>query len=144
MGGLGAIGRFAGAISGGNARYGMARHPGMPGRYMDVALHSRIQAGAPATQAVPGGLRLGDGIDLLPPTGDARSRNDGGDSAPPSAGLAAGGPYTIRYYWGCGDQVRSGQPATFTMSVRNGEPVHSGQTMIPRSVPRAGIDAGPD
>src|SRR5690606_20083781 len=48
MGGLGALGRFAGAMSGGNASYGMARHPGMPGRYMDVALESRIQPGAPA------------------------------------------------------------------------------------------------
>lgn len=143
MGGLGAIGRFAGAMSGGNARYGMARHPGMPGRYMDVALRSRIQPGAPATQAVPRSLRLGDRIDLLPPA-DTQSRNDGGNSTPSGAALADGGPYTVRYYWGCGDQAQPGQPATFTMSVRNGEPVHSGQAMSPRSVPRDGIDVGPN
>src|SRR5690606_16514739 len=43
MGGLGALGRFAGAMGGGSASYGMARHPGMPGKYMDVALHNRNQ-----------------------------------------------------------------------------------------------------
>lgn len=142
MGGLGAIGRFAGAVSGGNASYGMARHPGMPGRYMDVALESRIQPGAPATQAVPRGLRLGNEIDLLPPE-RGQSRSDGGNDGSASVALADGGPYTVRYYWGCGDQVRSGQPATFTMSVRDGKPVHSGRAMTPRSVPQHGVDAGP-
>lgn len=142
MGGLGALGRFAGAMSGGNASYGMARHPGLPGRYMDVALESRIQPGAPATQAVPRGLRLGSGIDLLPPE-RGQSRSDGGSDPSASVGLTDGGPYTVRYYWGCDDQVRSGQPATFTMSVRDGKPVHSGRAMTPRSVPQHGIDAGP-
>ncbi|NLB57231.1 MAG: hypothetical protein GX805_01965 [Gammaproteobacteria bacterium] len=142
MGGLGALGRFAGAMSGGNASYGMARHPGMPGRYMDVALESRIQPGAPATQAVPRGLRLGNEIDLLPPE-RAQSQSDGGGEASAHVALADGGPYTVRYYWGCGDQVRSGQPATFTMSVRDGKPVHSGRAMTPRSVPQHGVDAGP-
>jgi len=142
MGGLGALGRFAGAMSGGNAHYGMARHPGMPGRYMDVALESRIQPGAPATQAVPRGLRLGSEIDLLPPErGQSRAGGDTDGSA--SVALADGGPYTVRYYWGCGDQVRAGQPATFTMSVRDGKPVHSGRAMVPRSVPQHGVDAGP-
>jgi hypothetical protein len=32
MAGLGALGRMAGAMSGGNASHGMARHPGMPGK----------------------------------------------------------------------------------------------------------------
>src|SRR3546814_1847885 len=77
MGGLGALGRFAGNMSGGNASYGMARHPGMPGKYMDVALHNRSQPGTPASQAVPKGLRLGDGIELLPPE-RKQARNDGG------------------------------------------------------------------
>src|SRR3546814_19245622 len=77
MGGLGALGRFAGNMSGGNASYGMARHPGMPGKYMDVALHNRRQPGTPASQAVPKGLRMGDGIELLPPESKQAS-NDGG------------------------------------------------------------------
>src|SRR3546814_7220559 len=123
-------------MSGGNASYGMARHPGMPGKYMDVALHNRSQPGTPASQAVPKGLRLGDGIELLPPE-RKQARNDGGaDGATNPQALADGGPYTIRYYWGCGDQVRAGQPAEFTMSVSNGKPVNSGRAMTERKSTR--------
>ena len=144
MGGLGALGRFAGNMSGGSASYGMARHPGLPGKYMDVALHNRSQPGTPASQAIPKGLRLGDEIKLLPPARE-QTRNDGGaDGATSHQALADGGPYTIRYYWGCGEQVRAGQPAEFTMSVRNGEPVNSGRMMPPRQVPQHGVDAGPE
>ena len=144
MGGLGALGRFAGNMSGGSASYGMARHPGLPGKYMDVALHNRSQPGTPASQAIPKGLRLGDEIKLLPPARE-QTRNDGGaDGATSHQALADGGPYTIRYYWGCGEQVRAGQPAEFTMSVRNGKPVNSGRMMPPRQVPQHGVDAGPE
>lgn len=143
MGGLGALGRFAGNMSGGTASYGMARHPGMPGKYMDVALDNRARPGTPASQAIPKGLRLGDQIELLPPAREP-ARNDGGaDGSINPQALADGGPYTIRYYWGCGEQVRAGQPAEFTMSVRNGRPVNSGRMMTPRKVPQHGIDAGP-
>ncbi|MGY0559901.1 hypothetical protein ACW7G2_04155 [Luteimonas sp. A277] len=143
MGAMGALGRFAGAVSGGNAHYGMARHPAMPGRYMDVALYNRSQPGTPAMQAVPRGLRVGGEIALLPPA-SRQASNDGGAGGPAShQALADGGPYTIRYYWGCGDQVSAGQPATFTMSVRDGQPVNSGRAMTPRSVPQAGINPGP-
>src|SRR5690606_2071102 len=67
MAALGTLGRFAGAMGGGSNSYGMARHPGMPGRYMDVALDNHAKPGAPASQAIPKDLRLGDKIDLLPP-----------------------------------------------------------------------------
>src|SRR3546814_6823637 len=79
-------------MSGCNASYGMARHPGMPGKYMDVALHNRSQPGTPASQAVPKGMRLGDGIELLPPE-RKQARNDGGaDGATNPQALADGGP----------------------------------------------------
>ena len=143
MGGMGALGRFAGAMTGGSAHYGMARHAGMPGRYMDVALHSRTRPGTPATQAVPRGLRLGNEIELLPPATSQPSHDGGTGSEAGHHALADGGPYTVRYYWGCGDQVRTGQPATFTMSIRDGKPVQSGSAMTPRSVPQDGISAGP-
>ncbi|NLC62352.1 MAG: hypothetical protein GX761_13865 [Gammaproteobacteria bacterium] len=144
MGGMGALGRFSGAMTGGNAQYGMARHPGMPGNYMDVALHSRSQPGAPATQAVPKGLRLGNEIDLLTPAAREPSPDAGTDGQATPLAVTDGGPYTIRYYWGCGEQVRSGQPATFTTSIRDGRPVYSGSAMTPRSVPQDGISAGPE
>src|SRR3546814_1184032 len=116
----------------------------MPGKYMDVALHNRSGPGTPASQASPKGLRLGDEIELLPPE-RKQARNDGGaDGSTNPQALADGGPYTIRYYWGCGEQVRAGQPAEFTMSVRNGKPVKRGRAMNPRKVPQPGIDAGPE
>ena len=36
---------LAGAMGGDRASYGMARHPGMQGKYLDVALHNRRQPG---------------------------------------------------------------------------------------------------
>src|SRR3546814_11426270 len=103
----------------------MARHPGMPGKYMDVALHNRSQPGTPASQAVPKGLRLGDGIELLPPE-RKQARNDGGaDGATNPQPLPDGGPSTIRYSSTCGNQVRAAQPAESTISVTTGTPTNS-------------------
>src|SRR5690606_31564328 len=93
-----------------------------------------------AAQAVPKGLQLGDRIDLLP-----RERNNAQADASTGAegmGLADGGPYTIRYYWGCGEQARGGQPIEYSMSIRNGKPVQSGRAMVPRNVPQTGADIG--
>jgi hypothetical protein len=142
MAGLGALGRMAGAMSGGNASHGMARHPGMPGKYLDVALLNHRQPGTPASQAIPKGLRLGDRLDLLPPARE-QARDGGAAGQAAAQGLGDGGPYTIRYYWGCGEQVRSGQPAQYTLTVRNGKPIQGGRAMTPRQVPQHGIDADP-
>ncbi|HRP72711.1 MAG TPA: hypothetical protein PK743_08775 [Luteimonas sp.] len=141
MPGLGALGRLSGAMGGASPSYGMARHPGMPGRYMDVALHNRAAPGQPARQAVPKGLQLGNSIDLLPP-GDAPAASN--DSAPPDAlGQAGDGKFRIHYYWGCGDQVRAGQPAEYAVTIRNGKMVTTGRAMLPRQVPQAGVEPGP-
>src|SRR3546814_12460563 len=96
----------------------MARHPGMPGKYMDVALHNRSGPGTPASQAIPKGLRLGDEIELLPPE-RKQARNDGGaDGSTNPHALAHGGPNTLRTDWGCGAPGRACQPAESTMTVR--------------------------
>ena len=139
--GMGAMGRLAGVMGGGTASYGTARHPGMPGKYLDVALHNRRQPGATASQAVPKGLGLGEQIQLLAP--ERKSSTGGKDTGHDSSGQQQDGSYKIRYYWGCGEQVRAGQPAEFTLTVRNGKPVTSGRAMKPRQVPSHGIDAGP-
>ena len=139
--GMGALGRFAGAMGGQRASYGMARHPGMPGKYLDVALVNRRAPGQPASQAVPRSLHLGDSIDLLPPAKPGAAT--GGDiegAAPP--GLADGGTYTAHYYWGCGSEAGAGQPARYSMTVRNGKPLQSGRAMTPRQVPQSGPDVG--
>lgn len=140
--GLGALNRLSGMMGGGGPEYGMTRHPAMPGRYMDVALHNRAAPGKPAQQSVPRGLQLGQGIELLPQaaarSGTATAANDGG-----GMGGGGDGTYKVRYYWGCGEQARSGQPSNFTVTIRNGRPQQSGRMMQPRQVPGAGHEAGP-
>ncbi|MDH7454503.1 hypothetical protein QF205_15685 [Luteimonas composti] len=142
MPGMGAMGRLAGAMGGQRPAYGMTRHPGMPGRYMDVALHNRNAPGQSATQAVPKGLQLGTRIELLP---RERSQGETGGShdASGSLGLADGGSYRIRYFWGCGEQVRGRQPVEYSMTIRDGKPVQGGRAMAPRPVPEQAPDVGP-
>lgn len=142
MGGLGTLGRITGNLSGGTASYGQARHPGMPGHYLDIALVNEDSPGTTASLAIPKGLRLGDSIDLRAPEriADSETGGTGNDGA---TGLADGRSQEIRYYWGCGKQVRGGQPRTVTTAVRNGKPVVTGHMPQPRTVPQLGIDPGP-
>lgn len=142
MGGLGTLGRITGNLSGGTASYGQARHPGMPGHYLDIALDNEDSPGTAANLAIPKGLRLGDSIDLRAPERrtDTHTGGGGNDGA---TGLADGSSQEIRYYWGCGNEVRGGQPRTMTTAVRNGKPVVTGSMPKPRTVPQLGIDAGP-
>ena len=142
MPGAGGIGRMANAMSGHTANYGMARSPGMAGKYLDIALHNRQRPGTPASQFVPQELRVGERIDLLP--APRRAATHVSDSAQASQTSAGDGTFRVRYYWGCGEQVRAGQPAEYTMTIRNGKPVQSGRAPTPRQVPSSGIDPGPE
>ncbi len=140
MPGMGALGRMAGAVGGFQPSYGMARHPGMPGRYLDVALHNPSQPGTPAHQDVPKGLKLGERIDLLaaPPANSSDSVSATQDTPTP----ADGGPYRIRYYWGCGDKAGAGQPLTYTLSLSNGKPVQAGKAPAPRKTAAMDFQTG--
>lgn len=142
MPGMGGIGRMANAMSGQAASYGMARSPGMAGKYLDIALHNRERPGTPASQFVPKGLRVGERIDLLP--APRRTATNDSDSASATQTAAGDGTFRVRYYWGCGEQVRAGQPAEYTMTIRNGKPAQSGRAPTPRQVPSSGIDPGPE
>ncbi|MGB3392616.1 MAG: hypothetical protein WA956_15450 [Stenotrophomonas sp.] len=128
-------------MGGGTVSYGTARHPGMLGKYLDVALHNRRQPGAPADQTVPKGLKLGEQIHLVAP--ENRSSNGGKPTDHDVSGQQQDGSYKVRYYWGCGEQLRARQPAEYTVTVRNGKPVTNGRAMTPRQVPANGINAGP-
>ena len=142
MGGLGALGRLTGNMSGGSASYGQARHPGMPGRYLDIGLDNPRRPGTAAEQAVPKDLRVGKHIDLLPP--ERRETVSGGgvhDGSIP--GLAQDSQYEVRYYWGCGEDVRKGQPRKFNVTVRNGRQSVSGSAPQPRAVPKLGLESDP-
>ena len=142
MGGMGAIGRFTGNLSGGNASYGQARQPGMPGRYLDIGLENPRSPGKPATQAIPKDLRLGKSIDLLPPE-RRQTIAGGGNDGGAIPGLNQDSSYEVRYYWGCGENVRNGQPRRFNVTVRNGKQSMSGSAPKPRAVPQLGLQPDP-
>lgn len=141
MGGLGALGRLTGNMAGGTAAYGQARHPGMPGRYLDIALDNTRKPGSPATQAIPKDLRLGKALDLLPP--EQRVATPAGVSDGGIPGLAQDSNYEVRFYWGCGEEARKGQPRKFTVTVRDGRQSMSGSAPQPRAVPKLGVESDP-
>ena len=113
--------------------YGMARHPGLAGRYLDVALYNPARPGVPAQQAIPKGLRLGKQLKLLPPERKGQADDAGGDAT--SMAFSDGGTYRVRYYWGCGEHAGKGQPVEYSVTVRNGKPVQKGRAMKPRFTP---------
>ena len=139
MGG-GALGRaLAGMVGAGSRHYGMTRYPGMPGRYLDIALRIPGKPAIPARQDVPAGLGLGDHLQLLP--GTAQRDLPGGTPGAVGAG-AADGRQRILYYWGCGESARSGQPREFTVTMRNGQVSSGGSAMQPRVI--SGHEVEPD
>lgn len=144
MPGMGAAGRLAARMGGvDQASYGMARHPSMPGKYLDVALHNNRQPGTPARQAIPDGALMGPHLELLPPAERIAAHGHSASGANPY-GQADGARMRILYYWGCGTTVAAGQPLEFTVEVRDGTAHTSGGAMTPRQVPQAGINAGPE
>lgn len=143
MPGAGAAGRLAGMMGGAKASYGMARHPAMPGKYLDLALYNRNRPGTPARQAIPDGARMGPHLDLLPPPRPVETARDANPIAN-ATGQADGGRGRILYYWGCGETVGAGQPREFSFEVRDGEFRTTGDAPAPRAVADAGISAGPE
>ena len=141
MGGLGrmAMGMFGGR---GQASYGMTRMPGMPGQYLDIALYNGSNPAPEASQAIPPGLRLGDSLPLLPPPATRATSTPGGDVR----GIADGGEHTSRIlvYWGCGTEVRAGQPREIRISLKNGKADISGSMPQGRSSPDRAINPGPE
>jgi len=78
------------------------------GRYMDVALFTRTRPqGTQASQAIPAAMRMGASLPLDPvraePTtpGGAEGRDPGEVEQPKGR---------LLFYWGCGADVRAGQP----------------------------------
>lgn len=141
MGGLGrmAMGMFGGR--GGNNTYGSTQHPGMPGQYMDVTLRNSLNPGGAAADAVPGGLRLGDSLPLLAPKPQKSEPVERG--VPQFAGKPPDAAARILIYWGCGTDVRAGQPKVFEVSSKDGKVKVSG-SMQGRYVPDRDPRTGPD
>ena len=140
LGGLGraAMGLFGGG--GGSNSYGMTRFPALPGQYLDVALRNSLNPGGEAVDQVPAGLRLKQ-LPLLPPKAERDSR--GGGEVGIADGKVPDSATRILIYWGCGTQVRKGQPKVIEISTRDGKVAVSG-SMEGRYVPDRGVDTGPD
>lgn len=140
MGGLGrmAMGMFGGR--GGNNTYGSTQHPGMPGQYMDLTLRNSLNPGGAAADAVPGGLRLGDSLPLLAPK---PQKNEPVERTPQFGGKPPDAAARILIYWGCGADVRAGQPKVFEVSSKDGKVKVSG-SMQGRYVPDRDPRTGPD
>lgn len=137
----GALGRGAMGLFGkGDVSYGMTRYPGMPGQYMDIALHTGANPAPEAAQAIPSGLRLGKSLPLLPPPPEREVRDHDGGGI--HGGIADGDSTTrILIYWGCGDTVRKGQPREIRISMKNGKADISGSMPKGRQSPSKSIDA---
>jgi hypothetical protein len=122
----GGVSGFAMRMMGGDAaqnHYGAAQTPGMPGRYLDVALLNQLNPGAEAEDLIPAGMQLGKTLPLLPPKALEPSK-PGGTSTP---GINDGNAKArILIYWGCGTEVRAGQPREIKFEMKNGKVTTSG------------------
>ncbi|MBU0753377.1 MAG: hypothetical protein KJ696_14580 [Gammaproteobacteria bacterium] len=94
-------------MMGGNA-FGSTKGPmGQMGKSLDTALWLRAKpAGIEGSHGIPAELRLGPTLPLLPPKVErARGERDSGPDEVPEKPKGR-----ILFYWGCGENVRPGQP----------------------------------
>lgn len=134
-------GGTAGGARGAQGWWGQARTPHlMPARVLDLALESRIQPGAPAQQFVPAGLRMGESLPLIapapsapPPPRESEPGDVPADVEPPKG--------RILIYWGCGTEVRPGQPRVIDLA--RGNPADFARAFAGRYVPERGPRVGP-
>lgn len=143
---LGPLGGLAGRMMGGgrdNRLYPTAIHAsGTGGQYLDIALHNTLRPGVEAAAEIPGDLRLGRSIPLMPPEVTASTLPRGEDSPVPP-GEMRDGQFTLLEYWGCGATVRSGQPKRTSVRVRNGKIDITGSASNALNAPRHDISATP-
>lgn len=77
---------------------------GTPGQWLDTALHTRQKpAGSEGNHAIPPALGMGQSLPLLPVV----ARGSSGEEGEPGGEKPKG---RLLFYWGCGDQIRAGQP----------------------------------
>ena len=115
MGGLGGfMARRMGGADTGKPTYPTTRAGGMTGQYLDIALHNSLKPGIEAADQIPGGLKLGKSLTLIPidPTKPTQG------STPP--GRIPDVTVKITEYWGCGASVRKGQPKVASFTIKGG------------------------
>ncbi|WP_052631959.1 hypothetical protein [Pseudoxanthomonas suwonensis] len=141
MGAIGGLGGMAARMMGGGKGevlgYPDARRPALPGKFFDVAMLNRPAPGQAAEQQVPAGLGLGPSLPLLPPPAVVHTLEQGGTLDMPDAEIH------IKLYWGCGGEVRAGQPRELRMRAKDGRFEVSGDPMQGRYAPERGIRPDP-
>lgn len=140
MGGmLGGMMGGRGGAAGGNTSYGMARGMNiMPPRVLDIALYNSLRPGVPAEQAIPPGMRMGERLPLVPPQARAVRETEPGE-VPDEYREAPKGRILI--YWGCGTEVRPGQPRIIDLA--RGNPADFGAAFAGRYAPDRGARVSP-
>lgn len=128
-----------GGTAGGNTQYGMARGMNiMPPRVLDIALYNSLRPGVPAEQAIPPGMRMGERLPLVPPPAQAVRETEPGE-VPDQYKEAPKGRILI--YWGCGAEVRPGQPRIIDLA--RGNPADFGAAFAGRYAPDRGARVSP-
>jgi hypothetical protein len=128
-----------GGAGGGNTSYGMARGMNiMPPRVLDVALYNRLKPGIEASQAIPAGMRMGDSLPLVPPKAEVREHEPGEMPREQQQEKPKG---RILIYWGCGENVRAGQPKVIDLA--RGNPADWGSAFAGRYTPDRGARVSP-
>ena len=128
-----------GGAGGGNTTYGMARSMNiMPPRVLDIALHNSLKPGVEASQAIPAGMRMGDSLPLVPPKAQVREPESGEVPHEYKPEQPKG---RILIYWGCGEQVRAGQPRVIDLA--RGNPAGFGTALAGRYAPDRGAKVNP-
>jgi hypothetical protein len=128
-----------GGAGGGNTSYGMARGMNiMPPRVLDIALYNRLKPGIEASQAIPAGMKMGDSLPLVPPKAEVREHEPGEMPREQQQERPKG---RILIYWGCGENVRAGQPRIIDLA--RGNPADWGAAFAGRYTPDRGAKVGP-
>lgn len=140
MGGmLGGIMGGRGGAAGGNTSYGMARGMNiMPPRVLDIALYNSLKPGVEAEQAIPPGMRMGERLPLVPPQAQAARQTEPGDVPDDYKETPKG---RILIYWGCGTDVKRGQPRIIDLA--RGNPADFGAAFAGRYAPDRGARVSP-
>ncbi len=110
---------------------------GAPGRWLDLALHTRNKpAGTVGADAIPAGMAMNGPLPLLPVQAQPRGERSGEE--PVDMERPKG---RLLFYWGCGEAVRPGQPRVLDFA-RAG-PEEWGKFMAGRFAPDRGAKAVP-
>lgn len=143
---LGALGGLAkmmgGAGNGGALHYPDTRWAAGSGKYLDIALLNRLNPGVAAEQQVPAGLGLGSALPLLPPTRPLSDHDQDRTARVPEQ-KPGDAQMRMLFYWGCGDQVRPGQPREFSFKMKDGKVETSGDPQQGRYAPDRDIHPDP-